>query len=193
MGLIDRIKRQNRPKERGRSKPSSFSAVTAILERFRPDPKVIEKPYGLPDPEGPAGSASAGFKAKERFEVPPFGLADRERFDLIKRILEKFDNPYLPFARSPDEITLSKPLNSLNPSISSDLLERFHFETLLLVELARKRIETLSEAAPDLSAGESPATGRCEINARIRSLMKFVLSVESSGGRTEEPETPERA
>ncbi len=46
-------------------------------------------------------------KAKKVFEFPPFSLLSREEYSVAVTIVGKLDNPYLPFAHSPEEMLLS--------------------------------------------------------------------------------------
>lgn len=75
-------------------------------------------------------------RAKEPFEPPLFSLLTEEEYHVTMAIINKVNNPYLHFVNSPDEILLSEPLFRCNPSLEPDKLARYHFETLLLDELA---------------------------------------------------------
>lgn len=76
-------------------------------------------------------------RAKEPFEPPLFSLSTEEEYRVTMAIINKVNNPYLHFVNSPDEILLSGPLFHGNPSLEPDKLARYHFETLLLDELAK--------------------------------------------------------
>ena len=72
-----------------------------------------------------------------------FSLLDEEAYRLTMSIINKVDNPYLVFAHSPEEILLCKPLYHLNPELSPETLNRYHFETLLSYERVKQnRIKT---------------------------------------------------
>jgi hypothetical protein len=102
--------------------------------------------------------------------------------------MSKVNNPYLEFAQSPDEIAISKTLFDLNPSLGADTLERYHFETLLLCERAKKEMEDLLQQARDRrrkegrgSAKESLGDGRTlpdSLEKRIDQLQSFVARVD---------------
>jgi len=77
-------------------------------------------------------------KAKVRFEPPLFSLSTQEEYRVTMGIMKQVDNPYLHFVNSPDEILMCVPLFSRNPFLGPDQLARYHFETLLLHELAKK-------------------------------------------------------
>ena len=77
-------------------------------------------------------------KAKAHFEPPLFSLSTREEYRVTMAVIEKANNPYLHFVNSPDEILMCVPLFSRNPFLGPDQLARYHFETLLLYELAKE-------------------------------------------------------
>jgi hypothetical protein len=67
-----------------------------------------------------------------------FSLATKDEYSLTMSIINNVDNPYLKFAHSPEEILFCNPLYGLNPSLSHEKLERYHFETLFLHERAKR-------------------------------------------------------
>jgi hypothetical protein len=75
-------------------------------------------------------------KAKAHFEPPLFSLSTQEEYRVSMAIMEKVNNRYLHFVNSPDEILMCGPLFRRNPFLGPDQLARYHFETLLLYELA---------------------------------------------------------
>jgi len=77
-------------------------------------------------------------KAKAHFEPPLFSLSTQEEYRVTMAIMNQVDNRYLHFVNSPDEILMCGPLFSRNPFLGPDQLARYHFETLLLHELANK-------------------------------------------------------
>lgn len=76
-------------------------------------------------------------RVKAQVENHLFPLATKDEYMLTMSIISKIDNPYLKFVHSPEEIIWSKPLYRLNPSIDSQKLIRYHFETLYLHEHAK--------------------------------------------------------
>jgi hypothetical protein len=182
MGLINQIKRELYEKEKRPYRPSAFSVVRAVAEKYPQVERFFEMPGSPPRIDSLNSSIHVPLKVKEKLEVPPFGFADRAQYLLIMKILDRFDNPYLPFARSPDEIALSKQLYFLNPSIRSDLLDRRHFESLVLVEMARKRIEALSSVVKNMTDNGNrngePAEGEAT-RLQIKSLKEFIALVDS--------------
>ncbi|MGH7771786.1 MAG: hypothetical protein ACREQA_06070 [Candidatus Binatia bacterium] len=77
-------------------------------------------------------------RVKEPFEPPLFSLSTEEEYLVTMGILRKVNYPYLHFVHSPDEILLCGPLFRRNPSLGPEKLARYHFETLLLEELAKQ-------------------------------------------------------
>ena len=74
---------------------------------------------------------------KAPLDCPLFSLASKDEYLLTMSIISKVDNPYLKFSHSPEEIIWCEPLYRLNPSIGSEKLVRYHFETLYLHERAK--------------------------------------------------------
>ncbi len=82
-------------------------------------------------------------RLKTPMESALFSLATKGEYLLTMSIIRKADNPYLKFAHSPEEIIWCGPLYRLNPSIDSEKLMRYHFETLYLHQRAKvKNTET---------------------------------------------------
>jgi hypothetical protein len=75
-------------------------------------------------------------RLKTPMEKSLFSLVTESEYSLTLSIISKVDNSYLQFAESPEEILLCGPLYGLNPTIGPEKLMRYHFETLLLHELA---------------------------------------------------------
>ena len=160
--LINQIKRELHAKKKEPYQPSAFSVVRVIVEEYGLVESFLEKPVSLPRIKASGGLMQGPVQAKKKLEIPPFALADRGQYLLAVKIVDTFVNPYLPFARSPDEIVLSGRLYSLNPSIQPELLEKKHFESLLLVELAKKQIETLSSTVKKMTGNEARLNARSE-------------------------------
>ena len=63
--------------------------------------------------------------------IQSFSLVDQKKHDLVKKYLEKNNNPYLVHANTKEELSISKLLNDLNPDISEKVLENFDYKTLV--------------------------------------------------------------
>lgn len=77
-------------------------------------------------------------RMKKPIESPLFSLVTEDEYAITKSIENKVDNAYLMFAHSPEELLWCGPLYRLNSSLTTEKLERYHFETLFLHELAKK-------------------------------------------------------
>jgi hypothetical protein len=76
---------------------------------------------------------------KEKLQLPLFDLATPENYRLTMAIIAKANNPYLHFAHSPEEILLSNPLFRRDPDLEPERLAAYHFQTLLLGDLANEK------------------------------------------------------
>ena len=76
-------------------------------------------------------------RLKTPMERSLFSLVTESEYSLTLSIISKVDNSYLQFAESPEEILLCRPLYRLNPSLPTEKLMRYHFETLFLHERAK--------------------------------------------------------
>ena len=79
-------------------------------------------------------------RLKTPMEKSLFSLVTESEYSLTLSIISKVDNSYLQFAESPEEILLCRPLYRLNPSLPTEKLMRYHFETLFLHERAKQII-----------------------------------------------------
>jgi hypothetical protein len=90
-------------------------------------------------------------KGKKVLELPLFSLVSQDEYRIAMAITGKLDNPYLQFAHSPEEMLLSKPLYEANPSLTSQDLLRYDFETLLLCRRAKEELADLEKRLGDIS------------------------------------------
>jgi hypothetical protein len=129
-------------------------------------------------------------KPKRVFEFPPFSLVSEEEYRLVMTIAGKLDNPYLPFAHSPEEMLLSAPLYEANPALSSEDLLRYDFATLLLCQRAKEALANLKKQSGSIKGMVSPDTGMKEyrgerspmsvLQDRIKQLETFIARVETT-------------
>jgi hypothetical protein len=80
----------------------------------------------------------AEVRAKDDYTPPLFCLLTNQEYRLTMAIVSRADNPYLQYANSPQELLLSVPLFSTNPSLGPEVLKRYHFGTLLFREFAEE-------------------------------------------------------
>lgn len=130
-------------------------------------------------------------KGKKAFEFPPFTLLTRQEYSVAVTIVGKLDNPYLPFAHSPEEILLSLPLYEANPLFKSDHLLRHHFETLLLCQHAKEELLDLERRMGNFNGMVAQGSGVEEVSGepsqwsslqeRMKQLRTFITNVEETG------------
>ncbi len=113
---------------------------------------------------------------KKNLEVPLFSLATPERYGLIMAIIEKVNNPYLPFANSPAEILACNSLFQRNPAIEPQNLAGHHFHTLLLCHHAQEEVQILTQRLKEETFGPG---GRQSLQERLEQLQKFRASVQN--------------
>jgi hypothetical protein len=136
-----------------------------------------------------AGKAVTGtpVRARRAFDLPPFSLVSQEQFRLAAAIVGRVGNPYLGFARSPEDILWSAPLYAANPGLGPEELLGLDFETLLVCERAKKELAELKgglgtasdtiirDQEPEAPGGQgaSPDLRR----ERIQQLQAFIANV----------------
>lgn len=126
-------------------------------------------------------------RPKRSYDPPLFSLSTEEEYRVTIAIINKAGNPYLNFVSSPDEILLCGPLFRHNPSLASERLARFHFEALLLADVAEKQIRCLTEQIHRLLKEQATETANdpqlAILQARMERLRRFVARLESPGRR----------
>ncbi len=148
MGLKDSIqKRRERSKTPEVFEPDAFTRVAAILEAFGLNGESFLR---LLDEE-PVSRTVARALAREgprkaSVPLPLFALVDPSEFAPLETILSRVQCPYLPWAASPEEVLLSRPLYALDPSIPPQRLKRYSYAFLYRYYAAKKR-------APEASHG----------------------------------------
>jgi len=139
MDLLKGIK-QKRAKQR-QKKPfrrNVSNQIIAIVKRYRLTTGFLDILDNVEDYLSEKNLNLNRIRVKAPLDGPLFSLASKDEYSLTMSIISKTDNPYLKFAHSPEEIIWCGPLYRLNPSIDSDKLMRYHFETLYLHERAKK-------------------------------------------------------
>jgi hypothetical protein len=126
-----------------------FNQICTLVRRFCLDESILNTRHHVDIHLTGKNLESARIRAKELFDLPLFSLTTTEEYHLIKAIIDKFNNPYLQYAYSPEEILLSCKLFRLNPSISLKKLMAFHFATLLQYEHAKRFVIELTEQIAD--------------------------------------------
>ena len=97
-----------------------LAAVAGIVKKFNLQ--------ALPGQRGYEGELPAVTKPADRLSLFPLLTAGQWR--LTREIMARFDNPYLMFARSPEEISLSRRLYESNPHLTEEALREQSLGTL---------------------------------------------------------------
>jgi hypothetical protein len=191
MDLLEKIKSERAQSKRKRPfKRTLFDKVTGIVRTYSLEVSFLSILEVPEDYLSEANVESAQLRKKRPIEFPLFSLSAEEEYRLTTAIMNKVNNPYLEFAQSPDEIAISKTLFDLNPSLGADTLERYHFETLLLCERAKKEMEDLLQQTKDRRRQEGTGSAKKSLGDggsmpdslenRIEQLQSFIARVEDS-------------
>lgn len=138
MDLIKDIK-QKRAKQKQKSpfERNVFNQISGIVRRYGLKENFLEALDKFGDDLSTKNLKSDRIRLKVPVEGPLFSLVAKDVYFLTISIIEKVDNPYLKFAHSPEDLIWCGPLYRLNPSMASEKLRRYHFETLYLHERAK--------------------------------------------------------
>ncbi|RLB02463.1 MAG: hypothetical protein DRG83_08515 [Deltaproteobacteria bacterium] len=128
MNIIGELRKK---KKRTFIEKSAINVVIAIIEAYQLNSNFLSLLDNLPDLEQKIVNHEIRLRPKPYLNIPIFPLTSRNNFRLAQKIVEKIDNPYLKYARDPEEIYLSKLLFWKNPDIRAIELENIHFELLL--------------------------------------------------------------
>lgn len=192
MDLLHNIRTDRiRQRKKQAYRKTVFNTVSCIIRVFGLGADFLEVLDNREDFSSEERMGRAENKVKARFEIPPFSLVSREECWLAMTIEAKLDNPYLAFARSPEEMLLSVPLYESNPSLGSEHLLRYHFETLLLCQRAKEELADLEKRSGHSSGTVGPGkdirgyrgdpSHLNDMQERIRRLQTFIAKVENTG------------
>jgi hypothetical protein len=129
MKLTDKIKEDRFRQKAKKPMPETAARVVAA---------IVQK-YGLlnmPGERGTKRSGSPGAEPAGRLSLFPLLTATQWR--LAKEIVACYDNPYLVFARSPEEIILSQRLYERHPGLAAEVLQGQSLEALWEKEIFEK-------------------------------------------------------
>ncbi|UCE82955.1 MAG: hypothetical protein JSV47_14925 [Deltaproteobacteria bacterium] len=186
MNLLQQIKSDRAQKKKKEFlRPTLFNRVSGLVKEYGLEESFLEK---LESPEDFLQEKKAEFarvRKKQPFRIPLFSLSEQKEYSLTLAILDKMNNPYLEFAQSPEEIALSKLLFELNPSVETEKLERYHFETLLQYERAKINIKELAyrrEMGPGVEKPNLENEGLLQdsLEKRMEQLESFIAKIEES-------------
>lgn len=191
MNLLEKIKNERAQSKKKRPfRRTLFDQVNGLVRTYSLEESFLSRLEVPEDYLSEAKVECAQLKKKRPVEFPLFSLSAEKEYRLTTAIMSKVNNPYLEFARSPDEIAISKLLFDLNPSLGADKLERYHFETLLLCEHAKKEMEDLQKQTKNRRRQEGRGSAKeslgdkgslpDSLEKRIEQLQSFVAKVEDS-------------
>jgi hypothetical protein len=131
MELKEQIKKGRvRQKIKEQLPETVLAAVAGIVKKFNLQ--------ALPGERGYEGELPAVTKPADRLSLFPLLTAGQWR--LTRELVARFDNPYLMFARSPEEISLSRRLYESNPHLTEEALREQSLGTLWAQEGMGKSI-----------------------------------------------------
>ena len=191
MDLLEKIKSERAQSKKKRPfRRTLFDKVNGVVRRYSLEESFLSR---LEVPEDYVAEEKIEFarlRKKKASEFPLFSLSAEKEYRLTTAIMNKVDNPYLEFAQSPNEIAISKTLFELNSTLGEDQLARYHFETLLLCERAKREMEDLAKQANDSRREKGTGSARetlgdkgslpDSLERRIELLQSFVEKVEDS-------------
>lgn len=120
MPLLNRLKnRRARPPGKQPLPETAFAAVAALVQRYA----LTAVPAADQDRANPVPGPRSP-------RLALFPLLTPDQYRLAQDILARFDNPYLPYARSPAEIRLSLQLYQADPHLAAETLQTYSLETL---------------------------------------------------------------
>ena len=138
MNLLTNIKRKREQQRKKQPlKRDVFYQVSGIVRTYGLNMNFLTVLEKIEEYLSKMNLNSNRVRVKAPMESPLFSLVTQDEYALTLSIIRKIDNSYLMYAHSPEEILLCDPLYRLNPSLSTEKLARYHFETLFLHERAK--------------------------------------------------------
>jgi hypothetical protein len=135
MDLLKDIKKKRaKQKQKKPFRPDVFNQISCIVKHYGLNNDFQSILDNVDDYVSKEQLKFPRIKVKAHVENHLFPLATKDEYLLTMSIISKIDNPYLKFVHSPEEIIWCEPLYRLNPSMDSEKLIRYHFETLYLHE-----------------------------------------------------------
>ncbi len=191
MNLLEHIRhKRTRKRKKQLFEREVFTKISALVRWYGLDENFLKKLDNAEDYPPREKMDFVRVRTKKPFDFPLFSLSSRDEYDLTRALLRKVNNPYLSFAHSPEEILLSGILYRMNAELRPEELRRYHFETLLLCEHAKKYLKDLANQAAEI--GKTIDTGfetenienkksQCgSLTEHIKMLHNFITKVEST-------------
>ncbi len=190
MKLTDRIRRDHsRKKTKLPRLQTAYAAVAAITNKYGLSEHFAEKLGNVPEVPHGAGFTAGPIKEKPGLDAAPFILSDPRQYYAVRHIEKAAENPYLAYAKSPEEIMLSIYLFAINPRIRPELLRSRHFEVLILAEAAKNRLKAVSALIEKLLPVENlpaKASGKRRLSGKMKEGPR--KGKRNTAARSEEPE-----
>jgi hypothetical protein len=130
------LKQERGPHQKRPWRPSRFTRISSIVMAYKLGEGFLQALDSRPESWVGDRLWFKPGKGKAPLEMPLFALATAEDYHLTTTIIRKINNPYLDYVQDPEEILFCRPLFLRNPHLGPDELARFHFSTLLGLELA---------------------------------------------------------
>lgn len=158
MALLQRLRTERQQQQRKPPFPrSTFANISALVKEFGLGEDFLSRLDSFRDYLTKESLEDAGVRPKGQLQPPLFSLSTETEYQVTKAIMARVNNPYLHFARSPEEIMLCEPLFKRNPGLTPDKLADYHFETLLLYEFAREEVKDLTQQVKEASPEDDPS------------------------------------
>lgn len=125
--------RRARGREKAPFAPSLFSHMGGLVRRHQLGEGFLRLICSMTGEQAENLARRHRADAKPQYEPPLFFLATPEEYRVIQEILIVMENPYLPWARNPEEILLSQPLWRRRPDLAPEALAGRHFAELFLL------------------------------------------------------------
>jgi hypothetical protein len=158
-------------------KPALFGKIQALVQEYGLEEDFLGQIDELTDHRWLEKPKYDRIKVKKNLEVPLFALSTPEEYGLTLAIIEKVNNPYLPFANSPEEILVCNALFQCDPAIEPQKLASHHFHTLLLCCHAEVEVQVLTQRLRGETAGLVGASHK-SLQERLGQLQKFLTGVQ---------------
>ena len=187
MDLLQHLRHERAERRRKQSFiPSPFDRVNGLVKEFALGETFLESLDTFADQPWEEKLTFDRVQPKRPYEPPLFSLSTEEEYRVTLAIINRVANPYINFVSSPDEILLCESLFRHNPSLPAERLARFHFEALLMAEIAKTHLLRLTEQIGCLRGMQAPGTADGSplflLQARSEGLRSFVAGLEEAGG-----------
>lgn len=188
MDLLQHLRSERAERRRKQSlAPTLFDRINGLVKAYALGDTFLRNLEASAGPRWEEDLRFDRLKPKPPYEPPLFSLSTQEEYRVTMAIITRVANTYLNFVSSPDEVLLCGPLFRQNPVLPAERLARFHFEGLLLAEVAKRQIQRLTEQIHRLEGRQGLGTmdrpRLSLLQARLDGLRRFVAGLEEAGGR----------